>query len=270
MTPLLLTASVDPKGMKGAMFSVSERENMYINTLNFYIDYLSRKKGCYHIVFAENSGWNPESILTKLKHSPTVEIEYISLNADEYDIKKGKSYNEMLLINQATERSETIKDAGCFFKLTGRYPIKNLYDLLSEVERYSKKHMGGYNLYCDCKDHKVYEWLHMPINGHAGECRYYAVSMDFYNKYFRNSYVELDDSKGKNVEMLFLDVIRKTRHMEGVHDRFWTQAHITGQGGHSFGKKGGIFYSTNYNSPIMKFKMGLRQLLRWVIPFWKV
>ena len=94
--------------------------------------------------------------------------------------------------------------------------------------------------------------------------------MNFYNTHFRNRYAELDDSQGKIVEMLFLDVIRKTRHMKGVRDRFWTQAHITGQGGHSFGSKGGIFYSTNNDSSVMKFKMALRQVIRWVLPFWKL
>lgn len=266
MIPILLTASVDTKGMQGAKFSAPERESMYVNTLNYYISDFSKRNGKYHLVFAENSGWDKDSILSKLKKSQNVSIEYISLDADDYDISKGKSYNEMLLIDQASELSDAIKEAGGFFKLTGRYPIKNVYALMSEVERYR----GGYNLYCDCKDHKLYEWLHLPINGHAGECRYYAVSLSFYNQNFRGRYSELNDFEGKSVESLFLQVIRENRGKHGVHDRFWTQAYITGCGGHTLGNKKGLFYSTDYDSSVMKFKMGLRQVLRWLLPFWKV
>ena len=143
MIPILLTASVDTKGMQGAKFSAPERESMYVNTLNYYINDFSKRGGQYHLVFAENSGWNKDSILSKLKNSQNVSIEYISLDADDYDISKGKSYNEMLLIDQATELSASINEAGCFFKLTGRYPIKNLNALLSEVERYSRNVCGG-------------------------------------------------------------------------------------------------------------------------------
>ena len=37
MLPLLMTASVSTKGMKGACFSDTEREQMYLNALSFYI-----------------------------------------------------------------------------------------------------------------------------------------------------------------------------------------------------------------------------------------
>ena len=129
---------------------------------------------------------------------------------------------------------------------------------------------GGVKLYCDCKDHKVYEWLHMPINGHAGECRYYAVGVSFYNEHLRGRFIELNDFEGRNVESLFLKIIRENRGKQGVRDRFWTQAYITGSGGHTLGKNGGFFYSTDYDSATMKFKMGLRQLFRWLLPFWRV
>lgn len=59
--PLLLTATINPNGMKGAKFAPEERLQMYVEALNFYIDKLSEysiENGTQYIVFAENSGFD--------------------------------------------------------------------------------------------------------------------------------------------------------------------------------------------------------------------
>ncbi len=265
MIPILMTASVDTRGMQGAKFSATEREKMYVDTLNFYIDVFKKKEECFELVFAENSGWNKKSILKKLHKAENVFIEYVELSPEDFDVAKGKGYNEMLLIDKATMVSTTIQSAGAFFKLTGRFPIRNLYSLLKEVEKRGGKEM---NLYADCKDHKVYEWLHLPINGHAGECRYYAVSLDFWNEHMRGRYVELNDFTGLLIEDFFLKIMREVKKQRGVHCRFRTQAYFAGNGGHSLGTGPAFFYSTNNDSVLMKLKRGLQQLLRWCLPWW--
>lgn len=266
MLPILLTASVDTRGMKGAKFSAKEREKMYIDTLNYYISDFSNRKENFILVFAENSGWNEESITTKLKKADNVSIEYEVLSPDLFDQSKGKSYNEMLILDIVAERNKSIIDAGGFFKLTGRFPILNLYKLMKEVD---KRNRGGQlRLYQDCKDHKVYEWLHLPINGHAADCRYFAVNLNFYNKYIRGKYKIMNDHDGKCVEWFFLQIIRKHKHENGVFGRFRTQAHLTGAGGHSLGQGNAFFYSTDNDSTVMKIKRGIRQLLRWLMPWW--
>lgn len=60
--PVLLTASVSTRGMKGALFSDEEREQMYISTLAFYINKMQGVK----LIFAENSGWNLNVFKQKL------------------------------------------------------------------------------------------------------------------------------------------------------------------------------------------------------------
>lgn len=140
MIPILLTASVDTRGMRGAKFSALERESMYVDTLNYYISYFSKYKESFTLIFAENSGWNELSIRSKLKIADNVYVEYIALSPNKFDISKGKSYNEMLMLDLVTESNETIRKAGIFFKLTGRFPIKNLYRLLKEVD---KRNSGG-------------------------------------------------------------------------------------------------------------------------------
>ncbi|WP_288085462.1 hypothetical protein [Xylanibacter rodentium] len=202
MYPILLTGSVDTRGMKGAEFSAEEREKMYIDTLNYYISDLSKRKDYFILVFAENSGWDECRLRKKLDKVNNVRFEYEALSPELFDQTKGKSYNEMLILDLVTERNKSIRDAGGFFKLTGRFPILNLYKLMKEVDK--KSGGGGIRLYQDCKDHNVYEWLHLPINGHAAECRYFVVGLDFYNKYIRGKYRMLNDYEGKCVEWFFL------------------------------------------------------------------
>lgn len=267
LLPILLTATVNPRGMAGARFAPEERERMYVNTLNYYIETFKKHKGQYILVFIENSGWAQNRIVAKLHQADNVLLEYIKLSPDDFPVKMGKSYNEMKLIDLGIEKSYYINLSGAFFKVTGRFPILNIYGLLKEVY----KRGGGEEMkfYCDCKDHNLYEWLHIPINGHAGECRYYAVSLDFYNTYFKDKYVLLGNGTFDAVESLFLTVIRQTKHQEGVHCRFRLQARLTGQGAHSLGKGPAFFYSTDNDSFALKTKMFVRQLLRWFFPFWK-
>lgn len=138
MIPILLTASVDTRGMKGSKFTAEEREKMYVDTLNYYIKLFGREKRDTTLVFVENSGWSSDSILNQLYKNDKVTIEYLSLVPSDFVQEKGKSYNEMLLIDKAIEKSSSIKDNGCFFKVTGRFPIANLNVLVNEVYK-----MGG-------------------------------------------------------------------------------------------------------------------------------
>lgn len=266
MIPLLLTASVDTRGMKGAMFAAEERERMYVDTLNFYIQEYERRGIHGGIVFAENSGWRKESVIQKLRSSKVVEMEYIALGTEGFIQEKGKSYNELLMMDRAIEQSKLIQKVGCFFKLTGRFPILNALDLVEEAERWGEKHKG-LRFYGDCKDHRAFDWLGIGINGHVGESRYYAVSVDFWNQHFRGRYVDMYDYDGRIVENLILDVIRKTKHEQGVHCRYRTQARFTGSGGHSLGAGSSFFHSTDNDSCIVRIKLGIRQLIRWVLPW---
>ena len=266
MIPLLLTASIDTRGMKGAMFAAEEREKMYVDTLNFYIGEFEQRGIQSQIVFAENSGWKKEAVLQKLRQSKWVEIEYIALDTDGFIQEKGKSYNELLMMDRAIAQSAFIQKAGCFFKLTGRFPILNALDLVEEAERWGGK-QGGLQFYGDCKDHPVFDWFGVNINGHVGESRYYAISTEFWNQHFSGRYAGMNDYEGRIVENLILEVIRETKHEQGVHCRYRTQARFTGSGGHTLGNGSPFFHSTDNDSAAVKLKLGIRQLIRWTLPW---
>lgn len=265
--PILMTASVDPKGMPTARWTPAERERMYVETLQFYMRDFGRRANHFYFIFAENSGWDKERILSQVVVPQNITLEYLALNPDDFDVSRLKGYNEALLIDKATLQSKAIIKAGRFFKVTGRYPIKNLYSLMMEVEKRGGKDM---ELYADCKDHNVYKWLHLPLSGHRGETRYYAISMEFYNRNFRGKYIKVG---GYNtVEELMLYMLRKYKDNKNVHDRFWTQAHISGlEGSYRKFSSGWMdfFDSKNNDSLPLKVKRYIRQLLRWVLPWWK-
>lgn len=292
MIPILLTATVNPKGMQGANFSVTERTEMYADALRFYAE-----KGL-KVVFAENSGIlselhnsqkeRKETIFSEFLDCPNVEL--VDVSGPEYDQLRGKGYNETILLHKAILASEFVKEAGCFFKITGRLKVLNVEKLLKECEnenlRYeSLQHDGssntkatqervqndGLRFLADCKDHKVYEWLRMPINGHAGECRYWFATTDFFIERMWPKFDQMNDYTNPPVlaEDVMLQVCRETRGWSGCKDRFRSQARISGRGGHNLGKGSSFFYSTDNDSFALRIKCGIRQLLRWVMPWWR-
>lgn len=269
--PILLTATVNPQGMKGANFAPQERVEMYIDALRFYAE-----KGL-KVVFAENSNEIEQFQVSCSKAQiPTANVEFVDVSGPEYDQSRGKGYNETILLHKAVNASKFVQEAGCFFKITGRLKVLSIESLLKECEnenlRYESLQHEGLRFLADCKDHKVYEWLHMPINGHAGECRYWFASVEFFETMMWPRYNELNDYPPHVylAEDLMLDVCRRTRGMAGCRDRFRTQARISGKGGHNLGKGWSFFYSTDNDSLVLKMKCGLRQVLRWVMPWWKV
>jgi len=255
--PLLLTATVNPKGMVGASFSVEERASMYADALRLY------QSLHLPVVFAENSG-GIEAV-KRLVDSPEC-IEWLDVSGEEYNQCRGKGYNETLLIHKAISISQLIAQNGCFFKVTGRLKLMNVEKLLWECASFEQL-----QFLADCKDHNLYQWLHLPINGHAGECRYWFASVPFFEDVMFPKLELLYDYGNKPflAEDAMLLVCRETRGRKRCRDRFRTQARISGKGGHDLGKGIGFFYSTDNDSFALRFKCMLRQTLRYLLPFWR-
>lgn len=255
MIPILLTATVNPNGMQGANFSVDERAKMYRSAVEFYV-----QKGM-HVVFAENSG-NISSVSKFFDGNEN--IEWVDVSGNGYDQKRGKGYNETILIHEAIRKSKMIQESGCFFKITGRLKLLNVDRMLNEIA-------DGMLFKADCKDHRIYELLHMPINGHAGECRYWFATNEFFEQRMWPKLEQMNDYSDPPIlaEDVMLQVCRETRGMTGCKDRFCTQARISGKGGHSLGNGSSFFYSTDNDSLALRTKCGIRQMLRWMMPWWR-
>ena len=222
--PILMTASISTRGMKGANFSDAEREQMYLETIEFYIrDLLSQDKG-RQIVFVENSGWNLDSFKAKIKSLPNEQVEFISLNPSDFDVSKGKGYNELILINQTIDKSGILQGAGAFMKVTGRYPIYNIGYFLQKAEKYIFEQGGQF--YGDIKDHKVYDFLFpnntAKWNGHAAYTVLFATTISFYKEKLGPLYDRCNDYQGRWVECVWYDALKAYRGEKdsGVSLRF--------------------------------------------------
>ena len=210
--PILLTASVSTRGMKGADFSDAEREQMYLAALECYLKDLSIGNP---IVFGENSGWNLEDFKNKLiakVGDAANKVEFISVDPSISDQSRGKGYNEILLMNDVISRSSVIKESGCFMKATGRYPIYNIGYYLANAENYFAQ--GG-QYYGDIKDHRVFDFLFpnntKKWNGHAAYTVIFATTLQFYNQLLRESYKDCNDYTDDWIENVWYRILSKYR-----------------------------------------------------------
>ena len=201
--PVLMTALVSTRGMKKAFFSDEERERMYVETLNYYIKSLLANEN-QSIVFAENSGWDMEHLKGQLNEYDPNRLIFISLSPELFDISKGKGYNELLMMNMAIRESPVIQDAVGFVKVTGRYPIFNLSYF---VEKATDALALGKVLYCDIKDHKIYDWLRLGWEGHSFFSLLYGVRNDYYWQHIAPKYTELNDYDGHLVEGMLYNLM---------------------------------------------------------------
>ena len=204
--PLLMTASVSTRGMIGARYTDEEREAMYVDALTYYIVHLFKSDPQQKIVFAENSGWPIEHIMEKLPKFDPSRLEFISLPSDLFDISRGKGYNELLLINKAIECSSFIQECGAFFKVTGRYPIFNLSYFIRQA---TSVIMNGMDMYCDVKDHCIFDMLHLNWCGHSADARIFAVTVLYFQQHIGCRYNELNDYYGLLLEGLLFQNVKQ-------------------------------------------------------------
>ena len=217
--PLLMTASVDTRGMVGADFSAEVREKMYVEALSYYIQTILSEKD-QKIVFAENSGWDICSLIQKLPRFNREQIEFISLDPNSFDNTRGKGYNEFLMINQVINLSTMIHASGGFLKVTGRYPVYNIEYYINIATKYLYE--KGYSFYGDMKDHSLYDWLHTGWNGHAGYTVLFATTVENWVTNLGHRYVEMNDAKGCLAEDVMYDYMKpfRRRNNAGVCCRF--------------------------------------------------
>ena len=254
--PLLMTATVNPNGMRGlSVEKAEERATQYRQVLLFYLE-----SGLFkHIVFAENSGYTLKEFEDLAKGYPYAEVEFLSCNLNDYPREKGKSYGEMRILDYVYDHSLTVKQAGGFFKVTGRFPILNLSKLIEEADV-----RQPWALFCDNKDHSIYDWLHLGWTGHACDTRFFGVTTEFYQRHFYGRCEELDDSQNRLIEFMFFETARQVAQGEQVIRRFWTEPEYTGLAGHV---QRAILQVNDYSGWLAKGKRRIRQMGRKLVPF---
>jgi hypothetical protein len=265
---LLLTATVEV-AVKGGNFTTKERMEMYTSTLRYYAKTLGRSVPIYVV---ENSNadltpWTEEfedSLdLTVFQFRPDNPALY-----EGFDPSRGKGYNEYLMIKKGLvlmANTPPHQSVTHFLKITGRYPMLNVRQIINEVSRRGLHrdivYMG------DIKDTKLYELIGMDtLSSHWGDSRFFMARRDFYAREMIDCYQEMNDyAEGMWAEHYFLNLSRRYRHDSRFIFRFRTQVQFGGIGGTcSSSQIGG---SSGYDSRRNRVKAGVRQVMRILFPY---
>lgn len=264
---ILLTATVKVQ-VRGGQFSIGERAEMYASTLRYYAKKLGGGKNCYPIIFCENSDYDLSEF--KKEFDSQMDIEWIQLRPDSdvpFDPKKGKGFNEYLMIKESLIRSKKLKACTHFLKITGRYSMLNILSMIREIERRAdnKVFMG------DIKDTKIYDLIGRKNtdSGHWGDSRYWVADVDYYKSEMADCYMEMDDRVyGRYSEDYLLRLGRDKKNDGRFIFRFRTQVLFNGitSSKSSDDLKAGRYMQDSIGQ---RMKWCVRQVMRWLFPnFW--
>lgn len=271
---ILLTSTVRPQ-VVSSTFSVPERMEMYRSTLQYYAKTIGKD---YPIVLVENSDvdlsvWKEEfkdslqlEILQftppQLLHGKNDEEAHLQKETTEtvdygFDNLKGKGYNEYLMIKLALQRSQTLLFCSHFLKITGRYPMLNIREMLGEMEKRGRDKV----MMCDVKEFKLYEKLRGTSYGSRwGDSRYFLMSVDFYKNYLMDCYQEMDDRiYGKYAEDYIYQLSCKYRKDPRFCYRYHHQVQFGGQ-------NGDVVYHERFDTFKCRIKNKIRRVLRVILP----
>ena len=252
---LLLTASVNPKGMPEiTQPDPLERENTYANCLGYYVINHPRVR---QIVFAENSGWPLDRFreISVSNNPHAKQIEFQSFDGNDFPREKGKSYGELLLMERALEESRLLRTARYVGKMTGRNLLLNMTALLESIT-------GEFEFCCDVRDHNFYGMLGMPDCGHHCDSRFFVFTPSFHERYLKGTLDNLPFADGYMIEALLYDLVKSVENTDPVIKRFRIEPDFRGAAGHFIkGKK------KDYGSRSEILKRSIRSCSRRVAPW---
>lgn len=161
------------------------------------------------------------------------------------------------MIKFALERSKTLSESTHFLKITGRYPMLNIREMLGEMQKRGKQKA----MMCDIKEFRLYEKLRGTSYGSRwGDSRFFLVAVDFYKQHLMNCYKEMDDrTYGKFAEDYLYNLSCKYRKDNRFIFRYRHQVQFGGQSGDAI-------FDEHYASFRNVAKNKLRRILRVLFP----
>lgn len=130
---ILLTSSIDTKGIIFMKRNDSKiREKDYLGALEKWIDL-----GVAPLVFCENSGYDLTRFRDLFRKSKRIRTEIIQFDGQSFPRGLGKGYGDFQSIIYATKRSEIIKDSEIVIKVSGRYFVENIREIIGSLRKLS-------------------------------------------------------------------------------------------------------------------------------------
>ena len=158
---LLLTACIKPNVTDYiAIPNYTERKNMYIDAINWYI-----RNTNFKIIFVENSG---KTIKENIIKEDCNRIEFLTFESKPAVPERSRSYKEMEILEYAFKHSKFLtKEELIIVKITGRLKLLNINAIISSLTKASKKTKG---FVCSAKNARK------PFS----DCRFIYFSKNFW------------------------------------------------------------------------------------------
>lgn len=171
---ILLTACVNPNGMAFTKLNDQKlRLNQYKTSIKFYLENTDKQ-----IIVVENTGYDFSNDF--ISYVNKQRLECLTFEGNNYNKSLGKGYGESLIIDYALKNSRFINKDNIIIKITGRYIISNIIEILSLIKDES--------------------YAYVNISRIKGkflcDSRLFAAPITFFTNYFFSYQERLNDSKG--------------------------------------------------------------------------
>jgi len=180
---ILLTATVDVRGVSFMQrVDPSVRLKDYERALKWWLS----NPHTPELIFCENSGYDLSSLakICKEQNPYNKKVELFSFDDNNYQRTLGKGYGEIRTIAYALEHSKLINPDTMVFKITGRYYIANIKDMIQSIQRSTKA-----EIYCNLQNNLTWS-----------DSRIFCASVLFLKKFLLPMQETADDTHGVYIE----------------------------------------------------------------------
>jgi hypothetical protein len=193
--PLLLTGTILPsKGQIAKLYDPNIRRKHYTDCLLWLAH---NNPGIRTFIFCENSGAAfPEfESLQEFYTRLGLRLEFFNVRPEENQYLPGKGWGEGLTVKKALKYCPLLNHATGFYKLTGRYKIKNLRAAINCIK-------AAITL-----DKPQPEFVFQPpsrfYQDAYAETGFFWSAKDFYEDYLMDAYEDVNDRAGIYLEHVF-------------------------------------------------------------------
>jgi hypothetical protein len=129
LPPLMLTATIQ---IRTDIRATSRRDiDIRLDDYKTSLGRWLRNPAVTSVVFVENSGFDLSDLEGIARAFPSKHVEFLSFDCPVFNgARGGKSLGEMLCFEYFLAKSEVLKSASSFLKVTGRYYVPNAESLL--------------------------------------------------------------------------------------------------------------------------------------------
>ncbi|MDD3144498.1 MAG: hypothetical protein PHV23_00140 [Candidatus Gracilibacteria bacterium] len=190
--PLLLTATIIPQ--TNYELKLTDTKKRYFQYINNLVNLISNSNFT-EFIFCENSleDIKDKDMLYKLCDFYGKKIEFLSFKGNEKLIQKyTRAYGDQEIIEYALDNSEILKRSKGFYKITGRYGVKNINNIIKSWENMENVFIKG------------------GIGMETVHTCFFKVSKEYFKIHFYGKYKQLENYPNNSLEYLYYDKIKQS------------------------------------------------------------